>query len=367
MIKFLDLKKVNKKYKDEFCTAFGNFIDNNHYVLGEQVLQFEGAFSHYCGTKFCIGVSSGLDALHLIFDAYKILGKLSDGDEVLVPANTYIASILAISHNGLEPVLVEPSIVDYNIDPDEITKSITSKTKAILGVHLYGKLYNVEALEKIAKEHNLLLIEDAAQAHGAQWIDDRKTGNVSDAAAFSFYPTKNLGALGEAGAITTNDKELAEVIFKLRNYGRISSYENKYKGYNYRIDELQAAFLNIKLKHLDDENESRREIAKIYLNEIVSKDIVLPHCNDLNQHVFHLFVVRCKNRDAIKEFLLEKKIETAIHYPIPIHQQKAYSEYRSETLPITERIHREVLSLPLNTTLQSKEIEHIVNSINLRG
>lgn len=364
MIKFLDLKLINKGYENEFKVAFNDFLNSGNYILGNQVVCFEEEFAAYCKSKYCIGASSGLDSLQLIFESYKAIGKLHLGDEVIVPANTYIASVLAISNSGLKPVLVEPNLSTYNIDVIKIEKAITSKTKAILGVHLYGQLFDVESIEKICRTNNLLLIEDAAQAHGAEFIDGRKAGNLSDAAAFSFYPTKNLGALGDAGCVTTNNFELAETIKKLRNYGKTSTYKNDLKGYNCRLDELQAGFLRIKLKSLNQENNKRRDLAKYYLNHINSSQVTLPSCIDLNQHVFHLFVIRCKKRDELKEYLFKNGIETFIHYPIPIHQQKAYKEWNDLNLPITEQIHKEVLSLPLNPHISLSEARAITQIIN---
>ncbi|MFI0431009.1 DegT/DnrJ/EryC1/StrS family aminotransferase [Mariniflexile sp. HMF6888] len=364
MIKFLDLKALNDRFREELKNEFNHFLDSGSYILGEQVGCFETEFANYCGTKFCIGVSSGLDALHLIFEAYKTLGILGIDDEVIVPANTYIATVLAISNAGLKPVLVEPDIETFNIDTKGVLKAITSKTKAVLGVHLYGRLYNVEALEAICKAHNLLLIEDAAQAHGAINEDGRKAGNVSHAAAFSFYPTKNLGALGDAGAVTTNNEALANIINKLRNYGRKSSYENDIKGYNCRLDELQAAFLRIKLKYLDTDNDVRREIAKLYLKKINNSDIVLPKYEGFQQHVFHLFVIRSKKRDELKKYLFENGIETLIHYPIPIYKQLAYNEFKGYYFPITEKIHAEVLSIPINPVILEREVNMVIKVLN---
>ncbi|OBQ55558.1 DegT/DnrJ/EryC1/StrS family aminotransferase [Tamlana sp. s12] len=364
MIKFLELKKINARYQDEFKNQFDFFLDSGSYILGEQVSSFEKEYANYCGTKFCIGVSSGLDALQLVFEGYKSLGALKVGDEVLVPANTYIATVLAISNTGLKPVLVEPNKETYNIDPLEVLKKITPSTKAILGVHLYGQLYNVEALEKISRDYNLLLIEDAAQAHGATNSDGRKAGSVSNAAAFSFYPTKNLGALGDAGAITTNNEELANVIFKLRNYGRKSSYENDIKGFNCRIDELQAAFLRVKLKFLDSDNNKRKEIASTYLNSINSPSILLPTIEKKNAHVFHLFVVKSKKRDELKDFLFKNGIESFVHYPIPIHKQLAFKNWNAVSLHKTESIHNEVLSLPMNPMLNDVEVNKIVSVLS---
>ncbi len=363
MIEFLNLKSINRQFEKEFKEKFACFLDQGKYILSEEVHSFEKEYAAYCGTKYCIGVSNGLDALKLIFEAYKILGVLSNGDEVIVPANTYIASILSCSNLNLKPVFVEPNILTFNIDPDKIVKVISPKTKAILGVHLYGQLYNVEQLERIAKKHGLLLIEDAAQCHGAVFLDGRKSGNVSDAAAFSFYPTKNLGALGDAGAVTTNNIELANIILSLRNYGRKSTYENEFKGYNCRLDEIQAAFLRIKLKYLDSDNNKRREIAKYYIDNINSDIILLPFIENMDNHVFHLFVIRSNKRNELKEYLKIKGIETLIHYPIPIHQQKAYEEFINMRFPVTEQIHNSVLSIPLHPLLSSSDSKRIVEAL----
>ena len=361
MIKFLDLKRINARYKNEYDEGFKKFLNSGSYILGNEVSKFESEFKLYCGTGHCIGTSNGLDALRLIFEGYKILGKLSAGDEILVPANTYIASVLAISSSNLRPVLVEPDSNSLNIDVNRAKLALTPKTKAILGVHLYGKLYNVNDLEALCEANDLILIEDAAQAHGACLVNGRKAGNVSHAAAFSFYPTKNLGAMGDAGAITTNDDALAQVVNKLRNYGRSSSYENDFKGYNCRLDELQAVFLRIKLRYLDAENEKRRTLAQLYLKLIDNEEIILPEMDHISEHVFHLFVIRHKNRDRLKSYLFENGVETLIHYPKPIHHQKAYADLKDLPLPITDRLHNEVLSLPLNVCLNSSEIEKIAN------
>lgn len=360
MIKFLDLETINASYKKQFKEAFDAFLDSGSYILGHQVKMFEKEFSVYCNTKYCIGVSNGLDALWLIFEAYKVLGKLKVGDEVIVPANTYIATVLAVSRAGLKPVFVEPDTNTFNIDTRKIETVIGEKTKAVLGVHFYGQLFNVEELERLSKKYDLLLFEDAAQAHGAVYKDERKAGNLSDAAAFSFYPTKNLGAFGDAGAITTNNGELAEIIFKLRNYGRESSYINSLKGHNCRLDELQAAFLRLKLNHLDLDNKKRRQIAERYINEINSELIELPVCDNLEAHVFHLFVIKTRYREDFKVHLLRNGIESAIHYPVPVHKQKAYIEINHKSFPVTEKICDEVLSLPLNQLLTDKEINKII-------
>lgn len=364
MIKFLDLKQVNEEYHDLFKEAFDNFLDKGQYILGEQVEEFEKEFADYCGTNYCIGVSNGLDALTLIFEGYKELGVLSIGDEVIVPANTYIATVLAINNSGLSPVLVEPCSNTYNIDTTKIRDVITSKTKAILGVHLYGQLYNVNELESISKVDRLLLIEDAAQAHGAKYMSERRAGNLSDVAAFSFYPTKNLGAIGDAGAITTNNETLYKIILKLRNYGRVNTYENELKGLNNRLDELQAVFLRIKLKYLDRDNNKLQDLANYYSNNINSEIIQLPKVLNIEHHVFHQFVIRCSERDRLKEYLLNNGIESMIHYPIPVHKQLAYSEFNNLKLPISENLSQEILSLPLNTSLTMGQLKYIVSILN---
>ena len=364
MIRFLDLKAINKRFEPEFNQVFKSFLDSGHYILGEEVGNFEQEFASYCGVKYCIGVSNGLDAISLIFAGYKELGVFKEGDEILVPANTYIATVLAISNAGLKPKLVEPSLSSYNIDVNEIKKHITNKTRAILGVHLYGQLYDAGALEAFCKLHDLMLIEDAAQAHGAIYKDARKAGSLSAAAAFSFYPTKNLGALGDAGAITTNKPELAKAITQLRNYGRTSTYKNKIKGRNCRLDEVQATFLRVKLRILDEDNNRRRNIAQYYLDNIKNDKLVLPECEDIDGHVFHLFVIRSANRDDLKAYLLSQGIETLIHYPIPVHQQGAYKELNNLKLSITEKIHDEVLSIPMHPLLEQSQIDNIVRALN---
>ena len=363
MIHFLNLKKLNHPFEVAFQNKMKQFLDEGWYILGNEVKQFETNFAHYCGTKYCIGVGNGLDALVLIFKAYIQLAKLQKGDEVIVPANTYIASMLAILEADLIPVLVEPRAETFNLNPDAIEEKITTKTKAILAVHLYGQLAEMEAINTIATKHNLLVIEDAAQAHGAEW-KGVKAGNFGNAAGFSFYPGKNLGALGDAGVITTNEDALAAVLFQLRNYGSKVKYENEIIGVNSRLDELQAAFLNIKLKQLDVQNEIRRSIAKRYFSGIKNDKIVLPTRNLFQNHVFHLFVIRTSNRAKLQNYLYENGIETLIHYPIAPHQQKAFANWNDLSFPITEKIHEEVLSIPLNTTLTDGEIEHIIAILN---
>lgn len=357
MIKFLDLHKLNLPFETEFKEKFQSFLDNGWYVLGSEVQQFEENFAKYCGSECCVGVGNGLDALVLIFKAYIELGKLQKGDEVIVPANTYIASILAVLQADLVPVLVEPSLETFNINPDLIEAKITPKTKAILPVHLYGQLCEMDKIMEIAYKHDLLIVEDAAQAHGLNF-----KGN--HARAFSFYPGKNLGCLGDGGAVVTNDEKLAETIKMLRNYGSKVKYENEFIGVNSRLDEIQAAFLNVKLPHLDSENEKRRVIAKRYLSEIKNDKLKLPFWDESDNHVFHLFVIRTEKRTELQNFLKENGIETMIHYPIPPHKQKALSSWNNLSFPITEKIHNEVLSLPLNGILTDDEVSKIIKVLN---
>lgn len=378
MIPFLDLKKINKPYENAFQEKLKNVLEKGWYILGDEVVKFEEAFSSYCGTKYCIGVGNGLDALVLIFKGYIQLGKLKKGDEVIVPANTFIASILAILQADLVPVLVEPRLETYNINPDLISDKITAKTKAILAVHLYGQLAEMDKINAIANAHNLLVIEDAAQAHGAVFSESLelnsqirnsksqllKAGNLSHAAAFSFYPGKNLGALGDGGAITTNDVALTEVVFSLRNYGSKVKYENEFLGTNSRLDELQAAFLNVKLSHLDEDNNSRRAIAKRYLLEIKNDKITLPIWDFSSNHVFHLFVIRTPNRAELQQFLFQQGIQTVIHYPIPPHKQKALSEWNQLFFPITDKIHEEVLSLPISPVMTQEDVDFVIEILN---
>jgi dTDP-4-amino-4,6-dideoxygalactose transaminase len=357
MIKFLDLQKINQSFEAQFLSKTKEFLDKGWYILGNEVKQFEKSFANYSNAKYCIGVGNGLDALVLILKGYIQLGNLQKGDEVIVPANTYIASVLAILQADLVPVFVEPNIETYNINPDLISEAITSKTKAILLVHLYGQLAEMDKIMAVAENNNLLIIEDAAQGHGLPFV-----GNYPR--AFSFYPGKNLGALGDGGAITTNDNKLADVLFSLRNYGSNKKYHNDYIGVNSRLDELQAAFLSIKLPHLNAENEVRQKVAKRYLTEIKNSKIVLPSCENFEKHVFHLFVIRTENRDGLQEYLLKNGIETIIHYPIPPHKQKALSDFNQLRLPITEKIHHQVLSLPISSVLSNEETSHIITTLN---
>lgn len=363
MISFLDLKNINQQYHKELKEACGRVIDSGWYIMGNELSQFESEFAEYCGTRHAIGVANGLDALILVLRAWKEMGKLTDGDEVIVPANTYIASILAITENRLTPVLVEPDQNTYNLTKDGIETAITSKTKAILPVHLYGLISPMPEIMQLAKEYNLLVLEDCAQAHGAA-IDGLKAGAWGDAAGFSFYPGKNLGALGDAGAITTNDDELAQTIKALRNYGSLKKYENIYQGLNSRLDEIQAAMLSVKLAYLDIETKRRREIANCYREKITNKKIQLPSWDNDDNHVFHLFVIQTENREKLQTYLVENKVECIIHYPIPPHKQKAYKSSNSLVLPLTEKIHRCVLSIPIDPTMNNDSVQRVINVMN---
>ena len=370
-IPFLDLKSINAQHRAELIDACTRVIDSGWYIGGNELESFEGDFASYCGTKHCIGVANGLDALILALRAWKELGKLKDGDEVIVPANTYIASILAITENKLVPVLVEPDTATFNLCPYKVKAALTAKTRAILPVHLYGRLAEMPALLDIAKQNKLLVLEDSAQAHGAS-IDGRRAGNWGDASGFSFYPGKNLGALGDAGAITTSDDELAQTLRALRNYGSHEKYKNLYQGVNSRLDEIQAAILGVKLKYLDEQTAHRREIAQIYMDGIRHPTITLPlestaSALTLDSHVWHLFVVRCQPRDALQKHLSGHGVQTLIHYPIPPHQQQAYSQWNALSFPLTEAIHQQVLSLPIGPTLTVEEANQVVRACNSFG
>ncbi|WP_298737849.1 DegT/DnrJ/EryC1/StrS aminotransferase family protein [uncultured Psychrobacter sp.] len=363
MIPFLDLKAINAQYRDELIDACTRVIDSGWYIGGNELQQFEQQFANYCGTKYAIGVANGLDALILTLRAWKELGKLKDGDEVIVPSNTYIASILAISANNLTPVLVEPCVDSFNIDPKEIETAITSRTKAILPVHLYGQLADMTAIIDIAKRNELLVLEDSAQAHGAS-LDGKRAGSWGDASGFSFYPGKNLGALGDAGAITTSDEELANTLRALRNYGSHEKYKNLFQGVNSRLDEIQAAMLNVKLSYLDEEIAHRRKVANAYLQGINNQAIRLPNKEQDSAHVWHVFVIRCERRDELQKYLADHGVQTLIHYPVPPHYQKAYEEWSVESYPASEMIHQQVLSLPMNPLMTCEEITRVVDAIN---
>lgn len=367
MIPFLDLKSINAQYRAELIEACTRVIDSGWYIGGNELFQFEENFAAYCGTQYCVGVANGLDALILTLRAWIELGRLKAGDEIVVPANTYIASILAISANHLTPVLVEPDTYTCNIDPKKIEAAITSKTRAILPVHLYGQIADMPAILNMAEKYNLLVLEDSAQAHGAS-ITGIKVGNWGHASGFSFYPGKNLGAVGDAGAITTNDAELAQMLKALRNYGSHEKYKNLVQGVNSRLDEIQAAMLNVKLKYLDQEIQHRRYIANLYLNGIKNPLVQLPLINTnaevYEQHVWHLFVVRTQHREALQKHLTNHGIQTLIHYPIPPHQQQAYQEWNNLSYPLTEAMHKEVLSLPIGPTLTGQDAEKIIALVN---
>jgi dTDP-4-amino-4,6-dideoxygalactose transaminase len=393
MIKFLDIPKITQSFEPELSQALQRVVNRGWFILGEEVEAFEEEYSAYIGTKHCIGVANGLDALRLILKAYIEMGVMEEGNEVIVPANTYIASLLAITDNGLEPVLVEPDLKTFNLDISLIEKHITARTRAIMTVHLYGQVCWSAQLEQIAHKYNLKLIEDNAQAAGAIYTFtstsdainrdvefdragssiSKRTGSLGDASGHSFYPGKNLGALGDGGAVTTNDDELAAVVRSMSNYGSSKKYINDYKGLNSRLDEIQAAILRVKLPRLDADNQRRREIASYYCDNIFNNEIILPNDRfDLNptpltsvlSHIWHLLIIRSKNRDKLQKYLAKNSIQTLIHYPVPPHRQKAYKEYNDLYLPITEQIHKEVLSLPISQVLNHKEMEFVVEAIN---
>lgn len=363
MIKFLDLQKINQQYTTDLKIAAANVIDSGWYLQGEQIKQFETGLETFQDGGHAVTVANGLDALRLILKAYIELGFMQEGDEVIVPANTYIASVLAITDNKLVPVLVEPNLETYNLDLSVIESKITSKTKAIMVVHLYGRVCWSAELESIAKKHNLKIIEDNAQAIGARWNGIR-TGNLGDAAGFSFYPGKNLGALGDSGAVTTKDPILAKTVRTLANYGSAQKYVNQYQGLNSRMDEIQAAFLNVKLRYVDTEIVRRREIAKYYISNIKNSKVILPNPGEKHEHVWHLFVIRTADRDKFQVYLQEKGIQTLIHYPIALYKQECYKEMSNLYLPITEVVHNEVLSLPISPVMTEEEIEMVVEVIN---
>lgn len=384
MVDYLNLRKITERHIDEIREAVNRVIDSGWYLKGEATHRFEEDYAQYMEAVsevavdnddrmvadghrgrhcHCVGCGNGLDALTLIFRAYKEMGRLKDGDEVVVPANTYIASILSITENGLKPILVEPDINTLEIDDKLIEQAITPRTKALLLVHLYGRCAMTGRIAAICREHDLLLVEDNAQAHGCTYRG-RHTGSLGDAAAHSFYPGKNLGALGDAGAITTYDEDLADVCRALGNYGSARKYIFQYKGKNSRIDELQAAVLAVKLKYLDEENQRRKEIAKMYFENIKNPLIRLPMKNGDADNVFHIFPLLCKTRDRLQEYLIGKDIGTMIHYPIPPHKQDCYKEWNNLSLPVTERIHREELSIPCNPYMTNEDVETVVLALN---
>ena len=363
MIKFLELKKITEKYSDELHEAVSRVIDYGWYLQGRENEKFEADYANYIGTKYAVGCGNGLDALILIFRAYIEMGIMKPGDEVIVPANTYIASILAITENGLTPVLVEPDMETYQIDDSKIEAAITDKTRGILIVHLYGQCAYTDKIGELCKKYNLKLVEDNAQAHGCKF-KGRRTGSLGDAAGHSFYPGKNLGAFGDGGAVTTNDEELAWIVRAVANYGSQRKYVFKYKGRNSRLDEIQAAVLDVKLKHLDEDNAIRKEIARYYMEHITHPAIITPIVKDWDAHVFHIFTIRCKERDVLQRYLADNGVQTNIHYPIPPHKQECYKEWNHLSFPITEQIHREELSLPMSPMLTEEEVKTVVRLLN---
>jgi dTDP-4-amino-4,6-dideoxygalactose transaminase len=367
MIRFLDIQKITDSFEPELSEAVRRVIRSGWYLLGEEVSGFEREYSVYTGMKNCVAVANGLDALRLIFRAWISMGVMREGDEVIVPANTYIASILAITENRLKPVLVEPDISTYNLDLSLVERHITPRTRAVMPVHLYGQACWSEELEQVASVYNLKIIEDNAQAAGAEWSNGqgawRRTGSLGHAAGHSFYPGKNLGALGDAGAVTTDDDELAAVIRAMANYGSSKKYINDYQGLNSRLDEMQAAILRVKLPRLDADNQRRRDIARFYNDHITNPDIILPITGNFN-HVYHLYVIRHTERDRLQKYLSDNGVQTLIHYPVAPHKQQAYSEWNNLIFPVTEQIHREVLSLPISQVMDDDEVTAITEVIN---
>ncbi len=370
MINFYNLKKSNIEYLPKFQKSVNQIVKSGYYINGTYTKKFENSFAGYCNTKYCIAVSNGLDALSLTFKAYQEIGEMSEGDEVIVQANTYIASILSISRNKLKPVLIEPELNTYNIDIDQIEKKITKKTKAILVVHLYGFICNHIKLKKIAKKYNLKIIEDAAQAHGGEYLS-KKVGSIGDAACFSFFPGKNIGAFGDAGAITTNNKKLSEVIRSLANYGETlfndiskRKYTNQFKGFNCRMDEFQASALHLKLNAYKTQLKKRQKIANNYLKNILNEKIKLPIVPKDQKPAWHLFVVLVENRKKFQDYLLENRIQSMVHYPIPPHKQQAYKEWNKLNFKITEKIHRQVVSIPLYPELSKADQSKIIKTLN---
>lgn len=363
MIKFLDLQKVTANHGDEINEAVTRVVNSGWYLQGKENEKFEKDYAEYIGTKYAVGCANGLDALIWIFRAYIEMGIMKPGDEVIVPANTYIASILAISENGLVPVLVEPDISTYQIDPEKIEAAITPRTKAILIVHLYGQCAYTDKIGELCRKYSLKLVEDNAQAHGCKFKGQR-TGSIGDAAGHSFYPGKNLGALGDAGAVTTSDEEFAKVIRAVANYGSAKKYVFKYTGRNSRLDEIQAAVLDVKLRYLDSDNERRKQVAEMYIKGITNPDVITPNIPDRDAHVFHIFPVRTKKRDELQKYLTENDVQTNIHYPIAPHKQECYKDWNSWSFPISEQIHAEELSLPISPVITDEEVNEVIRLIN---
>jgi dTDP-4-amino-4,6-dideoxygalactose transaminase len=369
MIRFLDLKKINDSFEPQISAAVSRVLDSGWYLLGDEVTAFESEYSRFIGTAHCIGAANGLDALRLILKAYIELGLMKEGDEIIVPANTYIASILAVTDNRLVPVLVEPEIHTYNIDPFSIEEKITPRTKGIMVVHLYGQNAMHAEIERLVKKYGLKLIEDNAQAQGC-YYGDKRTGSLGDAAGHSFYPGKNLGALGDAGAVTTDDDLLADTVRALANYGSKVKYQNLYKGLNSRLDEIQAAILRVKLHRLDADNQQRRSVAEYYIRNISNPDIILPsipanmQATSFSGHIWHIFAIRTSKRDRLQKLLNDNGIQTVIHYPVPPHLQNAYREWPLQNLPITEQIHNEELSLPMSQVMEKSEVSFVTSVLN---
>ena len=363
MIKFLDLQKVTESHGKEINEAVSRVVNSGWYLQGKENEQFEKDYAEYIGTKHAIGVANGLDAINWIFRAYIEMGRLKPGDEVIVPANTFIASILPLSENGLVPVLVEPDINTYEIDPEKIEAAITPRTRAILIVHLYGQCAYTDKIGDLCKKYNLLLIEDNAQAHGCKF-KGKRTGSLGNAAAHSFYPGKNLGALGDAGGVTTDDDELAKTVRALANYGSTKKYVFKYLGRNSRLDEIQAAVLDVKLKHLNADNERRKQIAEMYIKGITNPAVITPKVKDRDAHVFHIFPIRTKKRDELQKYLADNEVQTIIHYPIAPHKQECYKDWNGWSFPISEQIHAEELSLPISPVMTDEEANEVIRLIN---
>nr|WP_276554481.1 DegT/DnrJ/EryC1/StrS family aminotransferase [Pseudomonas peradeniyensis] len=357
------MKKLNSVYAEQLREACARVIDSGWFIGGQELANFERSFAEYCGVEHCVGVANGLDALTLTLRAWKEMGRLEEGDEVIVPANTYIASVLAITENRLKPVLVEPDPQTFNLSAEGVQAALTDKTRAVVAVHLYGQMADMKGIMALADQHDLLVLEDAAQSHGAS-IDGRRAGSWGHAAGFSFYPGKNLGALGDAGALATHDEALAKMVRGLGNYGSYRKYENEFQGVNSRLDEIQAAMLSVKLVHLDREIVARRKVATAYLEGIDNPGVRLPHLNAPEQHVWHLFVVRCERREELQRHLHDSGVQTLIHYPIPPHKQQAYSAFGNLSLPLTEAIHREVLSLPISPVMSEDEVQAVVRAVN---
>ncbi len=363
-VPFLDLKAINNRFNISFLDSFDQFLEGGYYILGNELKSFEKEFASYCGTKYAYGVGNGYDALYLILRGYMALGKLREGDEVIVPSNTFIATILSVVNAGLKPIMVEPD-TKFNIDVELVENQVNVKTKALIATHLYGQMASTTVLSEICHRNNLLFITDAAQAHGAENKNGERAGGLSDAAAFSFYPSKNLGALGDGGAITTNDDDLADYIAQYRNYGSYKKYHHDTIGVNSRLDELQACFLNNKLKILDDDNERRRQVASRYIKGIDNPGIVLPDWDGTKNHVFHLFVIQCEKRDLLQQFLETKGIQTQIHYPIPIHKQKCFiNTFKEMSFKKTEKLSSTVLSLPISPVMTDQEVEYVIKILN---